>query len=215
MENFKSILPSNSTALEKRIERTIAKRLAALELSFNAVDPISCPVEVLPFLAWAYDAPIWDDAWPAHIKRQYVANLPFIKRHRGTVAAIEVALSSLNVKTRLIEWFNQTPIGERGSFIIRAFVGSRISTGSVLTPKLIEQLKALVNDAKAASRHFDFLIGIEAKAAIGASCAASPPLKCLNTNIVARPNTSARALFGISGAFSKPFKFLNLEMRAA
>ncbi|MBJ6889264.1 phage tail protein I, partial [Vibrio cholerae] len=62
-------------------------------------DPYSCPLSLLPWLAWALSVDEWDDRWPEHIKRQVVQDSFDVHRFKGTPYAVQKALDSLNIKT--------------------------------------------------------------------------------------------------------------------
>ncbi|KQZ87195.1 hypothetical protein ASD64_07065 [Mesorhizobium sp. Root157] len=82
------LLPANATIPEKV--------LAALgPLVHELDDPIGrmwnpwlCPVEALPFLAWALRAPLWDETWPETTKRSVLAESPELNSVKGTVYAV-------------------------------------------------------------------------------------------------------------------------------
>ncbi|WP_426088378.1 phage tail protein I [Janthinobacterium sp. PSPC1-1] len=44
-----------------------------------------CPVNLLPFLAWACSVDRWDDAWPESIMRGAIKAAYFIHKHKGKV----------------------------------------------------------------------------------------------------------------------------------
>lgn len=82
------LLPLNATIPEKV--------LASLGVLVHELDdPISrmwnphdCPVEALPFLAWALNVPLWDEAWPETKKRSVLAETPELNSVKGTVYAV-------------------------------------------------------------------------------------------------------------------------------
>lgn len=215
MTDFVSLLPSNATPLEKRVERTLGERLDALNLDYQLYNPQTCPENMLPFLAWVFDLPDWDNDLPLSVRRNLVAAAPYIKAHCGTVAAVEAALGALLIRTQFIEWFNQQPLGNRGTFIVRAYASSRFGNSAILDDKLIAHIKALISHAKPATRHFDFQIGIETGTQMRASVAAVPPIKQNLYQLNATPNKSAVVPLRASSATTKPIRVTTLDMRLA
>lgn len=91
----KSLLPPNSTTLERALEGAIAKGVP-LDAPVHVLwDPHNCPVQHLPWLAWAVGVEEWEESWPEEIKRNVIASTPQIRRHRGTVWAVREALRSV------------------------------------------------------------------------------------------------------------------------
>lgn len=215
MNDFTSLLPTNSTALEKRLERTLASRLDAMDGDYGTIDPLTCDVKMLPVLAWLFRVTYWDTDWPEEVKRRVIAAQPFIKRHCGTVSAVETALSVFSVRANIIEWFNQTPNGPRGSFSVKAFAGSRLGAGAILTTKLAEQIKSAINYSKPASRPFDLQLGVEASARMIIGAALNGALKQREMKLTARPRTDSRAAISMASACWRPLKILNIELGLA
>lgn len=52
-------------------------------------NPWECPVEALPFLAWAVRAPLWDESWTETKKRSVIAESPELNAVKGTVYAVD------------------------------------------------------------------------------------------------------------------------------
>jgi len=84
-----NILPSNATKYERTLASQV-ERLLKLGIPINDLwNPKKCPIEMLPYLAWALSVDIWNDDWPEHKKRRIVAES--VKNHRlkGTLAGFE------------------------------------------------------------------------------------------------------------------------------
>ncbi|MCK9549632.1 phage tail protein I [Aquamicrobium sp.] len=72
------------------------KALAALGPLVHELDdpvgrmwnPWTCPVEALPFLAWALRAPLWDENWSETRMRAVLAESPELNSVKGTVYAV-------------------------------------------------------------------------------------------------------------------------------
>ena len=67
-----SLLPPNATLLERALERLINQATDIPVTIKTLWDPLLCPAELLPWLAWAYSVDRWMDSWPEQIKRQVI-----------------------------------------------------------------------------------------------------------------------------------------------
>ncbi|WP_368286765.1 phage tail protein I [Klebsiella variicola] len=113
-----SILPPNATAVERAIDRASAAALARIPVYLIrwVKDPDSCPLALLPWLAWEYQVDTWNIDWSEQKKRDAIKRAHYIHRHRGTVAAVRHALVDSPFGTDIVEWFNQNPKGDPYTF---------------------------------------------------------------------------------------------------
>lgn len=89
MADDRSILPPNATPLERAMETADARRAALpVELIREVWNPQTCPVELLPYLAWGLGLEIWKDEWPEAKKRDVVARIWLMKRRKTTLQGI-------------------------------------------------------------------------------------------------------------------------------
>lgn len=109
-ESVETLLPPNTTRLERAIEQAQA--------GFNPETIIpglwnadSCPVDLLPYLAWAMSVEEWDDEWSEDKKRLVIKESRFIHQHKGTLSAIKRALASIGQ--------SDATIIERGDYVFR------------------------------------------------------------------------------------------------
>jgi phage tail P2-like protein len=104
MTAVKSLLPPNATRLERGLEQATA-RIGAVPVSLRPLwDPQACPLDLLPWLAWAVGVEEWDASWPEAYKREVVATARDIRHKKGTPGAIQRALAALgHPNARLIE----------------------------------------------------------------------------------------------------------------
>lgn len=118
-----SILPPNATAVERAIDRASAAALARLPVYLIrwVKDPDSCPLALLPWLAWEYQVDTWNINWSEQKKRDAIKRAHYIHRHRGTVAAVRHALVDSPFGTDIVEWFNQNPKGDPYTFRLNVF----------------------------------------------------------------------------------------------
>lgn len=143
-----SLLPPNATPLERALE-VVTRRAFDVPVPVKTVwDPETCPVELLPWLAWAFAVDQWDSRWSEVQKRAVVGNAIAIHRYRGTLGAVKRAIASLGYDITIREWFEESP--RRDPFTFRAEV--RIADSGVELP-LYRQLEQLINDAKNVRSH--------------------------------------------------------------
>ena len=142
---MRSLLPLNSTPLERGIEATFAENtLIPLRTLYN---PDTCPVHLLPHLAWAWSVDRWDPAWSESVKRAAIKASFFIHKHKGTIGALRRVVEPLGYLIAIVEWFNTVPQGVPGTFALKVGV---LDTG--ITEEMYLELERLIDDAKPVSR---------------------------------------------------------------
>lgn len=114
------LLPPNSTALERALAAVGASATDLAVPIRELWDPDTCPLELLPWLAWAWSVDEWDDVWSEQQKRETVRQALPVQRVKGTIGAVKNALAALGFPVQVQEWFNQSPAGAPYTF--RAFV---------------------------------------------------------------------------------------------
>ncbi|MES2173294.1 MAG: phage tail protein I [Pseudomonadota bacterium] len=102
---YPSLLPPASTDLEKALEQ-VAFALTDLPTPVRDVwSPATCPIGLLPWLAWGVSIDLWDSAWSEARKRAAVADAIAFQRRKGTPASLRVVLDRIDPLIRLVEWF--------------------------------------------------------------------------------------------------------------
>lgn len=87
-----SLLPPNSTPVERGFEDA-ARRITALPVPVrDAWNPATCPAQLLPWLAWALSVDRWDPAWSEQQQRDVITASVGVHRRKGTIGAIRAAL---------------------------------------------------------------------------------------------------------------------------
>lgn len=110
------LLPPNSTAFEQKLADM---GIPATELPVKIKElwnPETCPLEILPWLAWAWSIDTWDKGWTERQKRNAVASALAQHKIKGTVGALHTAVNALQMNAQIQEWFNQTPQGDPYTF---------------------------------------------------------------------------------------------------
>ena len=143
--DMRSLLPSNSTQLERALEASFYdKTIVPLRTLYNAD---TCPVHLLPHLAWAWSVDRWDFRWSEATKRAAIKASYYIHAHKGTIGALRRVVEPLGYLIEIIEWFKTVPEGEPGTFALKVGV---LDTG--ITEEMYQELERLIDDAKPVSR---------------------------------------------------------------
>jgi len=90
---YDPLLPPNQKPIEAAAGLSMVADLhpEALRQLWN---PKTCPVSLLPWLAWALSVNEWDDSWQTSVKRQVITESVAIHRQKGSVASIHRALAA-------------------------------------------------------------------------------------------------------------------------
>lgn len=153
----KALVPSN----HRRLEHALAEVLAPLRAIETrpiewAWDAWRCPASLLPFLAYAVSVDFWDDGWDEIRKRRAIAESPAYHRTKGTRAAVETAAGYTGRPFTIVEWWQFTPQGRRGTFAVTLHLDD--AETAMPAPELA-LIRRLVAGAKPKSRAFTMLAG--------------------------------------------------------
>ena len=145
-----SLLPPNRTAAEKALAQTVA-RVSDVPVPNRALwNPDTCPLELLPWLAWALDVREWDSDWSEATRRQVIRQSVAVHRIAGTRAALEQALAPFVSDLDIREWWESDIPGKPHTFELTALQGGGVG-GSAATQ---EQIHAIVQRVKPARSHY-------------------------------------------------------------
>lgn len=140
-----SLLPSNSTQLERALEAAFyEKTVVPLRTLYNAD---TCPAHLLPHLAWAWSVDRWDYRWSEATKRAAIKASYYIHARKGTIGALRRVVEPLGYLIEIVEWFKTVPKGVPGTFALKVGV---LDTG--ITEEMYKELERLIDDAKPVSR---------------------------------------------------------------
>ena len=157
-----TLLPPNATLGERALESAMRSGidLSAVGTLWN---PLTCPAEVLPFLAWGLAITHWDPDWTEAEKRAAVLGaIPYHQR-KGTRAVVEEVLARFSPLLTLTEWWQAIPPRAPHTFEVRA----PAELGADFLN--VETVTALVRDVAAVKplrSHFDFVQELQAQATI-------------------------------------------------
>ncbi|UVM54278.1 phage tail protein I [Pseudomonas sp. B21-012] len=143
---MKSLLPLNSTRLERAIETATEKTPEVpLRVLYN---PDTCPADLLHQLAWAWSVDRWDEQWTEAVKRSVIRSAFYVHAHKGTIGALRRVVEPLGYLIEVQEWWETLPPGVPGTFALQVGV---LDTG--ITEEMYQELTRLIDDAKPVSRH--------------------------------------------------------------
>lgn len=141
-----TLLPPSASAWMRSAEAATAK-LSGITVAIRTLwTPTACPVDLLPYLAWALSVDRWDKDWPAARKIAAIQRSYWLHRRKGTRAAVRRVIEDMGFSATFAEWFD---VGdEPGTFRLEVDVNE-----IGLTPKTLDELNRLISDAKPVSRH--------------------------------------------------------------
>ncbi|KHT31202.1 phage tail protein I [Pectobacterium carotovorum] len=140
------LLPPSASGFMRSVAASTQK-LSNIPVDLNLLwNAERCPVELLPYLAWALSVDRWDKNWSEQTKRQVIRSAWLIHRQKGTIAALRRVVEPFGYLIRIVEWWQN---GEApGTF--RLDIGVQESG---ITEEVFYELERLIADAKPASRH--------------------------------------------------------------
>ncbi len=170
-----SLLPPNATPLERALAQTMAARLGALDAPLRDLwNPATCPVDLLPWLAWSVAVDNWDSTWPEWLKRARITAAIAIHRAKGTQQAVYDVVNAYGGNVHMSIWWQTLPLGAPFTFELWISLGAidGLAPGS----DFIDGLIADVTRAKGARDTFTFTISQNAIGAVGLFAAARPAI---------------------------------------
>ncbi|ELP5684245.1 phage tail protein I [Salmonella enterica] len=141
-----SLLPPSASGFMRSTEQA-SIRLDAIPVDLRKLwNPDECPVDLLPYLAWALSVDRWDKSWPEQTKRQVIKASWMVHRHKGTISALRNVVEPFGFFLRVIEWWQN---GEQpGTFRLEIGIQEH-----GITEETYHELERLIDDARPVSRH--------------------------------------------------------------
>ncbi|EXI61668.1 tail protein [Mannheimia granulomatis] len=143
----KHLLPTNASQLEKRAAVCLREAVQNPIFIADLINPKKCPVNLLPYLAWALSVDRWDENWSEEVKRLSIEQSFLIHKQKGTITAIKRVIEPIGYLIDLKEWFNVSGM-QTGEFSLTVEVPE-----IGLKEETYNELVRLVDDAKPVSRH--------------------------------------------------------------
>lgn len=148
MMGGQQLLPGNSTQLERTAAQALAQIKRVPIPLRQLCNPDTCPVDLLPYLAWAFSVDRWDSKWTEAAKRTAIRSSHYIHSRKGTIGALRRVVEPLGYLIEVLEWWQTTPEGVPGTFALKVGV---LETG--ITEEMYLELTWLIDDAKPLTRH--------------------------------------------------------------
>lgn len=153
-----TLLPPSSSLLARAIEKTTMERKARLETPIRSLwDVDTCPVDILPWLAWAFSVEVWDHAWPEKVKREVIANSVRVHRLKGTKGSVSDALASLGMDAEISEWFEYG--GDPHTFKIDVLVDQLFAAGFRMDHALVQMVGQVIKNVKPVRSRYEIRLG--------------------------------------------------------
>ena len=151
------LLPINASPAERDVDAA-STRLDELEVPARHLwSPALCPLELLPWLAWALGVETWNADWPASLKRQACAEAFEAHREKGTAAALRRILGLIGAVYEYVEG----PAGGLDPLTAKVTI---LNSESIELDSL-DDIKAALGRAKRASVQLQVEIGTGFRAA--------------------------------------------------
>ncbi|MGE8178903.1 phage tail protein I [Pseudomonas fluorescens] len=152
-----SLLPANSSPLEKALDLGFGQLLDRIALPFpELMDPVNTPLAFLPYLAADRGVAEWSSEAPEAEKRLTVELAWSTARQAGTRKALENASKGLQLVPEIRAWYEQTPPGQPYSFSVRAF------TQQPYSEEIDARLDRRLADAKSERDTLSVSVGLSA-----------------------------------------------------
>lgn len=157
MLDYISLLPKNATEQELALEAASA-RLENVPVPIGDLwNPDKCPVELLPWLAWAMSVDYWNDSWTEQQKRQVIKSSYIVHSRKGTIGALREALQAVGFDLSVIEWFNENPQADPYTFKIEVE-----STGRAIEDLVYDEIEQIVEVTKNVRSHLSQIVAVAA-----------------------------------------------------
>lgn len=159
-----SLLPPSASDLERRLAAA-CEGISHLSVPLRDIwNPRTCPLALLPYLAWSRSVDRWDESWPEAVKRQVVIDAFYVHKQKGTISAIRRVVEPFGFLLRVTEWWQES--AQRGTFRLDIGVEDQ-----GISEETYQELERLISDAKPRSRHLAGL-SINLQSTGNAYCAA-------------------------------------------
>ncbi|QHA81227.1 phage tail protein I [Pseudomonas mediterranea] len=125
-----SLLPANSSALERALDLGFARLLERIDPPFpELMNASQTPSSFLPYLAADRGVSEWDAAASDLEKRLTVSLSWQIQRQAGTRQALNRAVESLGFTPHVTAWYEQQPNAHPYTFDVQAIIGQGWASG--------------------------------------------------------------------------------------
>jgi len=152
------LLPPNSTPLEQSLAESISRlSVVAIASVSDLWNPDTCPLDILPWLAWAEGIGEWSSLWSVPVQRAVIKAHRSVRRTRGTKQAVVDAIESFGGSIAITEWFEKIPQGTPHTFDITITGGD-----GYIEAGLQESMIRAIDNVKPARSHYTLGVGLTA-----------------------------------------------------
>lgn len=125
-----TLLPHNSTPQEQAIDGA-SSRVSSIPVPLRSLwNPDTCPVSLLPWLAWGLSVDEWNPDWTEPQKRSVIRESVSVHRLKGTIGAVRRIVDSFGLGIVIREWWQKSPAGTPHTFTLSISV-DQIPTGAL------------------------------------------------------------------------------------
>jgi len=161
--NKPSLLPDNATSQERALEQA-TERLAEVPIAIRDLwNADTCPIELLPWLAWSLSIDNWKDYWPESVKRLHIKGAVSIQRRKGSVGSVRDVVASFGAALALTEWFETAPQGTPHTFAVVLSVGADVPATAEYQQDIIDG----ITRTKPQRSHFTLTAAVNGASGIG------------------------------------------------
>ncbi|ROT46079.1 phage tail protein I [Pusillimonas sp. NJUB218] len=144
-----TLLPQNSTPLERKIAEVGADiELVDATVIVQVTRADTAPAAFLPYLAWEVSVDRWSESWPEETKRKVIREAFYVHKRKGTIASLRRVVEPFGYLLKVVEWFQDDPVGPRGTFRLEIGVNNE-----GITEEVYRELERLIDVTKPLSRH--------------------------------------------------------------
>lgn len=159
-----NLLPPNATPQARAIAQACAA-LGELPTPLRPLwNPDTCPVALLPWLAWSMGVEDWDATWPEATQRAVIkASIP-LRRIRGTRKAVEDAVRPYGSTIAIREWWEKSIPGTPHTFDVLLSYGAGMES---LSGAYQAAIVRAIDRAKPLRSHYTLSLALTARADLG------------------------------------------------
>lgn len=158
MSDFKHLLPPSATTTMRAIETVIGERTQGIEVPISQLWNVdTCPVDLLPWMAWGFSVEVWDHAWSETVKRNVIRNSVQVHRLKGTRQSVALALEAIGFRIDIVEGWEDG--GAPHTFRLDAYADDIIGSGFGLDQALVDTVDKLISNVKPVRAHRTLRVG--------------------------------------------------------
>lgn len=166
------LLPPNAAPGTRAVAASLA-RMSDVPVPLRSLwNPYTCPLALLPWLAWALSIDAWKSYWPETVKRERVAQAIAIQRRKGTAQSVRQVVESFGGSVQLREWWQQEPAGVPHTFDLWLTLTGQ--GGEAASASFVDDVIGEVIRTKPVRSHFTFTQGSTAALKLSVFAVARP-----------------------------------------